>query len=150
MEQDVAPPSNRPVNDLLLIAADVEERRLLFAELLEAGYDVLPLPSLSQAIRLLSRRVLVPPLILVDMGAEGGEPNLIERLLAVARGVPLVLVAGAMNKPGCEPFRSKVAAVLHRPVSIGEIVAAVRRILPPHRPGSTERPADTDTARRPV
>ena len=34
--------------DVLLIAADLNERRLLFGELLEAGYDVIPVPGLPR------------------------------------------------------------------------------------------------------
>ena len=33
-----------PLHDVLLVAADLDERRLLLAELRELGYEVLPLP----------------------------------------------------------------------------------------------------------
>jgi hypothetical protein len=37
----------------LLVAADLDERPLLLAELLEAGYEVTPIPGLSYALHAL-------------------------------------------------------------------------------------------------
>ncbi len=120
------------MNDLLLIAADLDERRLLYAELLEAGYDVLPLPSLSGVIRWLSRGLPMPTLILLDIGQAGeSQAELLEQLLAQTPGVPLVLVVPATNRFVWQRFSPRLAALLQRPVSIGEIVDAVRRIQPP-------------------
>ena len=41
---------NRGVEDVLLIAADRQFRRLAYAQLLEEGYSVLALPSLETAL----------------------------------------------------------------------------------------------------
>jgi hypothetical protein len=51
---------------LLLAAADLEERRLLLAELLEAGYQVAPVPGLEFAVRAMLGRSVRPSAILLD------------------------------------------------------------------------------------
>jgi hypothetical protein len=51
------------------------------------------------------------------------------------RDVPLILVADSIGNELWEPLRPRVAALLRRPIHVGEIVDAVRRISPP--PGST-------------
>jgi hypothetical protein len=125
-----------PTRDLLLIAADLEERRLLLAELLEAGYQVLPLPGLAYAIRPLRLKLLTPPLMLVDIqGDQHATPRDVERLLAAAPGVPLILVVGAIDNAIWEPLRPRLAALMRRPISIGQIVDAVRaRVCTPLAP----------------
>ena len=120
-----------PPQEVLLAAADFEERRLFFAELLEGGYEVTPVPGVMYAVRSLLLKVVAPSLILVDVH---GDPHAalkeVEHLLALAPGVPLVLVVGAMEIASWEPLRSRVAALLRRPISVGEVVEVVRRMLP--------------------
>jgi flagellar biosynthesis protein FlhG len=119
------------MNDLLLIAADDEERRLLFAELREAGYPVLPVPGLGYAMRMLSLRAVAPSLILLDAHDDPfARPVHVGRLAALASGTPVILVVGAIGMAWWEPLRPKLAALLGRPIRIGEIVDAVRKILP--------------------
>ncbi len=116
------------MNDLLLIAADDEERRLLFAELREAGYAVLPVPGLGYALRKLSLRAVAPPLILLDAHDDPfAIPIHVVRLISLAGRAPLILVVGAIGLARWEPLRPKVAALLSRPIRIGEIVAVVRK-----------------------
>jgi hypothetical protein len=59
----------------------------------------------------------------------------VDDLLALLRDVPLILVADSIGNELWEPLRPRVAALLRRPIHVGEIVDAVRRISPP--PGST-------------
>jgi DNA-binding NtrC family response regulator len=130
------------MNDILLIAADDEERRLLFAELREAGYAVLPVPGLGYAMRMLSLRAVAPPLVLLDAHDDAfAKPVHVERLTALAGGAPVILIVGAMGMAWWEPLRPKVAALLCRPISIGEIVDVVRRILPADQPKVAGRDA---------
>lgn len=120
-----------PDRDVLLASADLEERRLLFAELKEAGYDVSPLPDLSYAIRAVLLRLLWPRLILLDVcGDRHATPAEVERLLKLAPGVPVVLIAGTLLRESWEPLRPRLAALLHRPISIGDVVGVVRRAIP--------------------
>jgi hypothetical protein len=120
-----------PPQELLLAAANFEERRLFFAELMEAGYEVMPVPGLIYVVRALRLRVVAPSLILVDaLGDQHATPRDVEHLLALAPGVPVILVVGAMEITSWEPLRSRVTALLRRPITIGEVVDAVRRTLP--------------------
>ncbi len=119
------------MSDLLLIAADDEERRLLFAELREAGYAVLPVPGLGYALRMLSLRAVAPSLILLDAHDDAfAIPVHVDKLTALAGGAPVILIVSAIGMAEWEPLRAKVAALLARPIRIGEIVGVVRKILP--------------------
>jgi DNA-binding response OmpR family regulator len=119
--------------DLLLVAADWEERRLLYAELLEAGYAVLPVPGVAYAARLL-RLTTAPPVVLLDtQGDQDATPPRAKALLRLCPNSRLVVVVGLRDSGQWEPLRPRVAALVRRPVSIGEVVAAVRGVLPPAR-----------------
>lgn len=119
-------------HDLLLAAADWQSRALTLAELQEAGYEVMAVPGVRYAARALIRRLVAPPLILVDThGDPDATPGHVEGLQELAPGVPLILIAGAYDWAAWEPLRPHLAALLRRPVTVGEIVAAVRRVLPP-------------------
>lgn len=121
-----------PERALLLVGAELQERRLLYAELLEAGYEVLPLPGLLYAIRAMLLGKLAPPLIVVDVyGDDYGLPEHVEALIKTAPSVPVVLVIGAIGHEAWQPLRGRVAALLQRPITIGQIVDAVRQRLPP-------------------
>jgi DNA-binding response OmpR family regulator len=121
-----------PLHDVLLSSADLKERRLLFAELLEAGYEVMPVESIVDAIRALLLGVVKPPLILLDVhGDPQATPEQVEHLLAASAGVPLVLIVGALDRELWKPLYSRVAALLRRPITIGQIVATVRQIKAP-------------------
>lgn len=125
-------PQPPPRRDLLLSSADLEERRLLLAELMEAGYEVLAVPGLLFATRAILLRIVAPPLMVLDVhGDERATPEHVERLLDLAEGVPIVLVVGALRSESWEPLRPRVAAWLRRPLSVGDVVDAVRRIVPP-------------------
>jgi DNA-binding NtrC family response regulator len=124
------------LHDVLLASADLEERRLLYAELREAGYEVMAVEGIRDAVRALLLGVVRPPLVLLDLH---GDPQAthkgVDDLLALLRDVPLILVADSIGNELWEPLRPRVAALLRRPIHVGEIVDAVRRISPP--PGST-------------
>ena len=77
-------------DDLLLIAADLEERRLLFAELLEAGYKALSLPGAMHALVWLRSARAAPPLIVLDVfGDEQATPAFVESLRQLCAGSQL-------------------------------------------------------------
>ena len=119
-----------PCRDVLLIAADLGERRLLYGELLEAGYDVLPVPGIAVALGRLLQHSVEPRLVLLDAheGPEG-TPQAVRYLLTLVPGMPLVLVIGSINRAQWEPIADQVA-LLVRPITIGKIIEAVQRILP--------------------
>jgi DNA-binding NtrC family response regulator len=117
--------------DVLLIAADLNERRLLYGELLEAGYDVLAVPGLAVALGALLQRSVEPRLILIDVRDDPeATPNTVEHLLTLVPAVPLILVVGSIDRSAWETLRSRVAAWLARPITIGKIVEIVKQTLP--------------------
>jgi len=118
--------------DVLLVAAELEERRLLYGELLEAGYNVLPVPGYAAALGVLLQRSVEPRLIVIDVrGDEHATPQSVEYLMKLAPTVPLLLLVGAVDKSLWEPLKSRVAGLLVRPITIGAIVDTIRRMLPP-------------------
>jgi hypothetical protein len=129
--------------DVLLIAAALSERRLLFGELLEAGYDVLPVAGFALALGLLLQRSVIPRLILFDVqGDEHATPQSVEHLLGLIPEVRLLLLVGVIDAVLWQPLEGRVAAVLHRPITIGRVVEAVRQILLP----SERNPDSRETA----
>jgi DNA-binding NtrC family response regulator len=123
--------------DVLLIAADLNERRLVYGELLEAGYDVLPLPGMAAALGTLLQHSVAPRLVLVDVqGDEHATPQSVRQLLALAPGVPSIVLVGAINRAVWQPIESQVTALLARPITVGKIVETVQAALPvPPRAG---------------
>jgi hypothetical protein len=61
---------------------------------------------------------------------EAATPQRVEGLLELAPGAPAILVSDVYGQAAWEPLRPRLAALLHRPITIGHVVAAVRRILP--------------------
>jgi hypothetical protein len=115
---------------VLLVAADVAERRLLYAQLLEAGYRVLPLPGLVDSMRVLRAARGTPPLILLDtFGDAAASPARVADLLRLCRKARLVLLIGATDSKQWESLHPQVATVLRRPLSVGEVVDAVERVF---------------------
>ena len=98
---------------------DVEQwpRAMLRAELIERGFDAVGYVTIRDAIDSLPERF--PNVIVVDL--RGQPMPLVERLPAI--GVPVIVVGGV---PEIEDLpEGGWAAVLRRPVSIGEIAERV-------------------------
>lgn len=116
---------------VLLVAADGHARALLLAELQEAGYEVVALPSLEVALAALAAGRVAPRLVVLDTrGDPRADRRGVGQLLSfLDEGVPLVLVVGAYDARALAPLRPHVAAWLSRPLRVGEIVATVRRML---------------------
>lgn len=96
-----------------IIDADQWPRALLRAELIERGLDAAGYITVRDAIDSLPIRH--PDAIVVDL--RGQPVAQVERLLALA--VPVVIITGALERNDL-PDR-EWAAVLQRPVAIGEI-----------------------------
>jgi CheY-like chemotaxis protein len=116
---------------ILLIAADMNERRLLYGQLLESGYDVLPLPGMVRALAALLPHSIQPRLILLDVqGDEAATPQSVEYLKSLAPDIPLIAIVGSIDRELWQPLETGVATLLHRPITVARIVAAVEQILP--------------------
>ena len=116
--------------DVLLVAAELSERRLLFGELLEAGYDVLPVAGFASALGLLLQHAVIPRLIVLDVQGDAHvTPQSVEHLLGLILGTRLLLLVGAIDAALWKPLEGRVAAVLHRPITIGGVVETIQQIL---------------------
>jgi len=117
--------------DVLLVAADLSERRLLYGELLEAGYDVLPVQGVALALGNLLQKLAVPRLILLDARDDPEvTPESVRYLLNLVPGVLLILVVGSIDRVMWQPIESQVTALLARPITVGKIVEVVKEALP--------------------
>ena len=117
--------------ELLLIAADGHTRTLLLAELQEAGYDVVALPSLEVALAAIATGRVHPALVLLDTQSDPrADPRGVGQLLNfLEEDVPLVLMVGAYDAHALAPLRARVAAWLPRPLRIEYILTTIRRLL---------------------
>ncbi|MCX7855466.1 MAG: hypothetical protein N2556_05780 [Anaerolineae bacterium] len=121
--------------ELLLVVADGRTRALLLAELQEAGYDVVALPSLEVALAALATGRVDPALVVLDVqGDPRADPRGIRQLLNfLEEDVPLVLVVGAYDAPALAPLRARVAVWLSRPLRVGDVVSAIKQLKKPRR-----------------
>jgi hypothetical protein len=117
--------SDTPPPRILIVSREQWPRALLRAQLREAGYDAI-------GARTLSRALGYPPddpergpvrVLVVDSAAAAAEPAALEQARLRYPGVRLVLIGGT---GAALPWD----ATLQRPVSIGDIVATVRRLVP--------------------
>jgi FixJ family two-component response regulator len=100
-----------------IIDADQWPRAMLRAELIERGCDAVGYITVRDAID--SYPMRKPDVIVVDL--RGQPMPLVERLLGI--GVPIVIVGGALELNDLP--KGAWSAVLHRPVSLGEIAEKV-------------------------
>lgn len=112
---------------ILVVSDEQWPRALLRAQLREAGYDAIGAGTLSRALRHPPGDAERGPvrLVVVDSGPAAAEPEALERARRHYPAVPFVLIHRAGPVPP-GPW----AATLQRPVSIGDIVATVRRLIP--------------------
>jgi len=100
-----------------IIDVDQWPRAMLRAELIERGFDAVGYETVGDAIESLLLRP--PNVIVVDL--RGQPTRLVERLHDI--GVPVLIIAGT---PEINELPERTwAAVMRRPVSIGEIANAV-------------------------
>jgi DNA-binding response OmpR family regulator len=106
---------------VFVIATDWTLRAAVRAELREAGIDALGMDSPDDAGRALASNQL-PAAIVLEATAELAGNAAIQNLV---KRVPTILIA---SRTETVPLPA-VAAVLYRPVRIGDIVAKVRGLL---------------------
>lgn len=114
---------------LLLLVSDWQTRTLALAELQERGYDVMALPGLRWGVKAIVQQRVEPALIVVDTKDDSeATPDRVRRLRDMAPGAPVVLIVSAYDRERFEPLRDIVAAFLVRPLTVGEIVAAIASV----------------------
>ena len=107
---------------VFVIAGDWTLRTAVRAELREMGVEALGFETLADAGR---ARVEGTAADVMVVDATSIEMRGVE-LEALARGAELVVIASGIERAA---LPVKAAAVLRKPVSVGEIVAAVRHIM---------------------
>lgn len=118
------------VGEILLISGDWRTRAFLLAELQEAGYEVVALPSVDIALSALASGRLSPRLVLLDTQPAVTRTQAEQLLYLLEEGVPVVLVVGAYEVRIFAPLRDRVTAFLTRPLRVEEVVHHVRRLYP--------------------
>jgi hypothetical protein len=114
-----------------LIAPDFDERKLLLAELREAGYEVLPAPDADYAIRAMLLKLILPSLVLWDeQGGRATTPAERDHVSRLAPDVPWLVIENAIPTCRQQPLRQPLARVLRRPLRIGQVVEAMRSLIP--------------------
>lgn len=119
------------VGEILLISGDWRTRAFLLAELQEAGYEVVALPSVEVALSALASGRLTPGLVLLDTHPAVTRTQAEQVLYLLEEGVPVVLLVGAYEVRTFAPLREKVAAFLTRPLRVEDVVGQIRQICPP-------------------
>ena len=107
---------------VFIISPDWTLRATVRAELREAGVEALGMESADDAAREIAAGRM-PSAVVLDGAVTG------EGLVSLSRSVPVIVVA-SRTEPSQPP--AGVAAVLYRPVRVGEIVARVHEVLRGH------------------
>lgn len=109
-----------------IIDSDQWPRALLRAELIERGYDAVGFLSVEDALDASPDRF--PDLIVIELHGLAFAPEEAAKLFTLR--APIILLAGVAeaNEPWLDEF--DWAAILRRPIALGDIAAAVERIRP--------------------
>ncbi len=112
------------------MAEDWQSRALVLAELQEAGYGVNAQAGLRQALNHLAQHPEHPPLVVLDLHGDGfATPATVDALLRLVPKAKLILIVGVYAEPVWDRFATEGSIVLRRPVTVGEIVQQVRRVV---------------------
>jgi len=117
------------VEDVLLIAADEQFRRLVYAQLLAAGYAVLALPPLDTALAYLLRGGEPSRLTVLDLQGQQFSGQRLDELSRLTGRAPLILCGGALDRVTLTQVSLPSCQVLLRPFSVGDLVQEVQRVL---------------------
>ena len=107
-----------------IIDAEHWPRALLRAELIERGYDAVGFVTVDDALRVMPQRR--PDAIVVELRHLA--PEEVARLFG--GDVPVIAIAPTTTEPWVDEF--PWAAILRRPVSIGEIADVAAGFSPPN------------------
>ena len=117
------------MEDVLLIAADRQFRRLVYAQLLEEGCSVLALPALETALAHLLCGGEPSRLTVLDLQDQQVTLQQLQDLAQLTGQSPLILCGGALDRITLNQAGLPRAAVLLRPFSVGDLLQEVRRVL---------------------
>jgi len=123
-----APERTAGMPTVFVISKDWSLRLAVRSELLHAGVEALGMESVDDLAQALAQG-RAPSAVVLDVAGEGAALSAAApraALASLARGVPIVVVASRVEPA---PPLEGAAAVLYRPVRVGEIVARVRQLL---------------------
>ncbi len=113
---------------ILVADDDFEMRSLLTVELQDEGYLVCQVSNGLEAQDCLLR--FRPDLIVTDLRMPEGGDQLVARLRAVAPSTPIiVMTAFGSGEVEAQAYRNGATAYFNKPVRMGELKTAVRRLL---------------------
>ena len=118
------------MEDVLLIAADRQFRRLVYAQLLEEGCSVLALPALETALAYLLRGGEPPRLTVLDLPGQEVTGSQLNDLSQLTGRAPLILCGGALDRATLAQANPPPTRTLLRPFTVGDLLQEVRRALP--------------------
>jgi hypothetical protein len=113
---------------VLLVMTDQWPRALLRAALRDVGYDAVGTRALGASTRLMGREQGRGPVRLVVLAQEalaGADRRDLDRLRG-ATDAPIVLLASAGGGDTTGPWEQ----IVHRPVSIGDLVRVLETLVP--------------------
>jgi hypothetical protein len=113
--------TNSRMSLFFVIATDRKLRTAVWVELRELGIEALGMDSLDEAGRAFARGRMPAAIVLEAMSELVGNPTVPN----LVKSVPTILIASGTETMPLPPG----AAVLYRPVRIGDIVAKVRELL---------------------
>ena len=132
-------PSQDAHRRLLLLSADWQTRATVLVTLKELGYEVMALPRFKWGLKALLQGRVEPPLVLVDSKDDPDiSPEQVRYLRELLPDIPIILLTTAFHRPAYEAVRDQVDAFLVRPVTVGMVVEAVQKLLPPSNPPQQE------------
>ncbi len=111
---------------VFVISKDWTLRVTVRAELREAGIEALGMESVDDAARTLAHGNTPSAIVLDAAAEEDAAPSAKAALNHLAKRVPVVVVASRVEPA---PPLKGAAALLYRPVRVGDIVARVKELL---------------------
>lgn len=113
---------------VLVADDDFEMRSLLTVELQDEGYLVCQAGDGPDALDCL--RLFLPDLVITDLRMPDGGMGLVARLRAAAPGTPIiVMTAFGSAEIEAQVHQNGATAYFNKPVRMGELKTAVRRLL---------------------
>lgn len=113
----------------MVVSPRWQTRALFAAEIGERlGSEVVSAADVDGALGWIKLGGVDPTAVVVDAESGIGLGD-VERLLEAIRGVPVVLVVGAMRKGAFEGLRGQVAVWMVRPVRVGKVVERVEGVV---------------------